>query len=115
MLKWSLSAKKCVNGLCTDFRITDDTLIESKRFKEFEDKVNYSPFWNPESDKYLLRVHVNDTEKKQLKGKYTADVKLERYIDYKVGWYKGTCYRAKLINMMENKQVSKCEYLIEDD
>ena len=105
----------CVHGLCNYFNITDDTLLQSNRFKEFDDKVNYSPFWNPDGDKYLLRVNVNDTEKERLKGKYIADVKLERYSDYKVGWYKGICYRAKLINMREVKLDIKCDGLLEDD
>ena len=78
------------------FRIVDD-LTTSKKFREFEKNVGYSPIWKtPNSGTYLLKVNVKKTELQNLsKGIiYIADLKLERFGE-------GLCYSAKLINMVQ--------------
>ena len=101
-LRFVSTKDNACHGTCNYFKIIDSELLASDKFKEFEDKVNYSPFWKTDSGDYLVRVHVSKTEQKKPSGSYVADVKLNRYSSHKVDWFKGICYDTELIKMRKH-------------
>jgi hypothetical protein len=112
----SRKANHVFDGTCDYFRITDETLISSRKFQEFINLVDYSPIWKTESDDYLLKVHMSRSIDKPIKNDYIADLKLYKYYDNtgRGNFGKDICYNAGLTNI--NKVVVKqCNDLLMDD
>ena len=80
----------------------EDKITQTKRFHTFVNETEDAQIWKTNNGDYMMGVDVSKTEKSQLKGSYTVDLKFARYSDYN---HKHLCYNiySKNMNMREKK------------